>query len=114
MKTNPTDGRCPFVRDDGGRRQSGIDRGRTGDCAVRAIAIATQMPYRDVHDALTLAAVHHAVAGRSAFARLVRRHGRARHFHADYGVADEVFGPYLEGLGLAVHLDEWQERPPAR
>jgi hypothetical protein len=102
VKTDPRDGRCRFVKNDGGRRRSGIARGRRdriGDCVVRAIAIATRRPYREVHDALTLAAVHHAAAGTSAYARLVRRHGRVRHFHADHGVADEVYGPYLKGLG---------------
>src|SRR5262249_17881728 len=96
---NPTDGRCPFVKNDGGRRRSGFGRGKTGDCVVRAIAIATRKPYREVHDALTLAAGPHAAAGASAYARLVRRHGRVRHFHADHGVADEVYGPYLADLG---------------
>jgi hypothetical protein len=102
MTANPKDGRCRFIKDDGGRRQSGLARGRRdriGDCVVRAIAIAAQMPYRDVHDALTAATVRHVAAGGSDWARLVRRHGRVRHFHADHGVADEVFGPYLKSLG---------------
>jgi hypothetical protein len=102
-RRNPRDGRCRFVKDDGGRRRSGVARGRgrkgeAGDCAVRAIAIATRRPYREVHDALTLAAVHHAAAGRSAHARWARRRG-VRALHADHGVAREVSGPYLEDLG---------------
>ena len=32
-------------------------------------------------------------------ARWARRRKGARTFHADYGVADEVYGPYLEDLG---------------
>jgi hypothetical protein len=101
-RRNPGDGRCRFVRDDGGRSRSGVargGRGGTGDCAVRAIAIATGKPYREVHDALTLAAVHHAAAGRDAWARWVRRRGGVRAVHADHGVAKEVSGPYLEALG---------------
>src|SRR5262249_25544907 len=50
---NPKDGRCRWVKDDGGRGGSGIPRGRKGeigDCVARAIAIATQKPYREVHD----------------------------------------------------------------
>src|SRR5262249_45511811 len=54
-RLDPTDGRCRWVKDDGGRRKSGIARaaGRkdtVGDCVVRAIAIATGRPYRKVHD----------------------------------------------------------------
>src|SRR5262245_24635404 len=54
-RLNPKDGRCRWVYDDGGRHGSGISRGRkdeVGDCVARAIAIATEKPYREVHDAL--------------------------------------------------------------
>jgi hypothetical protein len=43
--------RIGFVNDDGGRAAAGY-RGRTGDCVVRAIAIAAQLPYRDVYDSV--------------------------------------------------------------
>src|SRR5262245_38333063 len=65
-RLNPQDGRCRWVKDDGGRRGSGIARGRkdeVGDCVARAIAIATQKPYREVHDALIVATVRHVAAG---------------------------------------------------
>lgn len=38
----------PFVRDDGGRRAAGFT-GEAGDCACRAISIATRRPYGKVH-----------------------------------------------------------------
>ena len=38
-----------FIYDDGGREAAGF-KGKTGDCACRAIAIATQMPYKEVYD----------------------------------------------------------------
>ena len=38
-----------FIADDGGRSAAGF-KGQTGDCACRAIAIATQRPYREVYD----------------------------------------------------------------
>lgn len=38
-----------FVEDDGGRVEAGFV-GKTGDCATRAIAIITGMPYKDVYD----------------------------------------------------------------
>lgn len=41
-----------FSFDDGGRKQSGFS-GSTGDCVVRAVAIATELNYRYVYDALS-------------------------------------------------------------
>lgn len=41
-----------FIYDDGGRAEAGY-KGHTGDCVVRAVAIATQLPYQDVYDALS-------------------------------------------------------------
>jgi len=38
-----------FVFDDGGRASAGY-KGGTGDCAVRAIAIALNCPYQDAYD----------------------------------------------------------------
>ena len=38
-----------FVYDDGGRAAAGF-KGATGDCAARAVAIATEMPYREAYD----------------------------------------------------------------
>ena len=35
-----------FIKDDGGRQAAGL-KGSSGDCAVRAVAIAIGMPYRD-------------------------------------------------------------------
>jgi len=40
-----------YVYDDGGRAAAGY-KGETGDCVVRAIAIATEMPYQEVYDAI--------------------------------------------------------------
>jgi hypothetical protein len=42
-----------FVYDDGGRAAAGF-KGSTGDCVVRAIAIASGKPYREVYDALNV------------------------------------------------------------
>jgi len=102
-RLKPTDGRCRWVKDDGGRRRSDIARSGsadgTGDCVARAIAIATRKPYREVHDALTVAKVRDVAAGSDAWARRARRKGGVHAFHADHGVSDAVYGPYLEGLG---------------
>ena len=40
-----------YVYDDGGRADAGY-KGQTSDCVTRAIAIATEMPYQSVYDAL--------------------------------------------------------------
>ena len=40
-----------WVYDDGGRASAGF-KGTTGDCVCRAIAIATEQPYKVVYDAL--------------------------------------------------------------
>jgi hypothetical protein len=40
-----------WVEDDGGREAAGF-KGKTGDCVVRAVAIATGLPYRQVYDEL--------------------------------------------------------------
>lgn len=39
------------IYDDGGRSAAGY-KGKAGDCAVRAIAIATGRPYQEVYDAI--------------------------------------------------------------
>ena len=45
-----------WVYDDGGRAAAGF-RGWTGDCVTRAIAIATELPYRDAYDLINTAAL---------------------------------------------------------
>lgn len=46
--THPADeAKPPFVFDDGGRAATGF-RGQADDCVVRAVAIASGLPYADV------------------------------------------------------------------
>tara|TARA_Y100001936_G_scaffold100477_1_gene98808 strand:+ start:14793 stop:15239 length:447 start_codon:yes stop_codon:yes gene_type:complete len=40
-----------FVYNDGGRKQSGY-KGTAGDCVTRAIAIASELPYQEVYEAM--------------------------------------------------------------
>ena len=95
------DGRCRWVEHDGGRSESGIPRAdqSAGDCVARAIAIAAQKPYREVHDALVVRSVQHAHLDNSAYGKWIRRRGGVRAFDADYGCAPGAYGPYLESLG---------------
>jgi hypothetical protein len=48
-----------FVQDDGGRASAGFKPKKAGDCATRAIAIATGRPYGEVHKALDALIVAH-------------------------------------------------------
>lgn len=43
-----------WIYDDGGRAEAGY-KGKVGDCATRAIAVAAEMPYRDAYDLLNAA-----------------------------------------------------------
>ncbi|MNF58764.1 hypothetical protein D3C84_403320 [compost metagenome] len=43
--------RLPFVFDDGGRAEAGF-RGNADDCVVRAVAIASDLPYAEVYAAI--------------------------------------------------------------
>jgi hypothetical protein len=97
------DGRYAITwhEDDGGRAASGF-KGQAGDCVTRAIAIATQVPYRDVYTEMALGQA---------------RRGKPR--SARQGVHKTVYKPYLEttlgwewhatmsiGSGCRVHLRE--------
>jgi hypothetical protein len=77
----------PFVQDDGGRAAAGY-KGSTGDCVVRAIAIATQRPYQEVYDAIN----EHASDERPS----KRRRGKST---ARGGVHRVTYEPYLKSLG---------------
>lgn len=74
-----------FLMTDAGREAAGFSVANdAGDCVVRAIAIATEHPYREVYDAL--AAVSRQMGGR----------GSARD-----GVPRKVYDRYLSDLGWA-------------
>jgi hypothetical protein len=77
-----------YAYDDGGRAAAGF-KGRTGDCACRAIAIATSTPYREVYDAL------------NALAKSERpgRRKRGRRSSARTGISRAMIRRYLEPLG---------------
>lgn len=44
--------KLPWKQNDGGRKAAGFPKPAPGDCAVRAIAIASELPYKEVYDAL--------------------------------------------------------------
>lgn len=75
----------PWIYDDGGRSAAGF-RGDADDCVTRAIAIALDLPYREVYDEL------HEQQRVWLASRRKRRSGTAS---PRGGVYREVFGPWL-------------------
>ena len=75
-----------FVFDDGGREAAGY-KGRAGDCAVRAVAIATKRPYREVYDAINV------------FANKERPRGNKKRSSARSGVYKPTLDRYLSSIG---------------
>ena len=76
-----------FIYDDGGRRDAGY-KGNPGDCVVRAIAIATGMPYQKVYDDLN------ALAKSERITKRRRKQSSSRN-----GVYKSTFKRYLNSLG---------------
>jgi hypothetical protein len=72
-------GAVKFIEDDGGRKVAGF-RGATGDCACRAIAIATGLPYRFVYDLINDFAANERFSRsrKVSFAAATRRGSSAR------------------------------------
>ena len=86
-----------FVFDDGGREAAGF-KGSTGDCVVRAIAIASEQPYRKVYSGLHVAAL----GDRPYMAKLELRYGANARRHASprTGVNRRIYERYLRGVGF--------------
>ena len=108
-----------FVYDDGGRAAAGLN-GITGDCACRAIAIATGKPYREVHDKLNaLCALLGGPLNVLQFIHDNRCRLRQRRMSADIGIPPPIARLYLGQLGWqwtptnAARLHRW-DLPPGR
>jgi hypothetical protein len=111
-----------WVADVGGRAAAGFS-GQTGDCAVRAIAIACELPYAEVYQALHKATLADTVL----LCRLQRRYGAHAHAHASplAGVHRRIYDRYFAdrgwvwtptrkiGHGATVHLRA-EELPDGR
>jgi hypothetical protein len=83
-----------WVRDDGGQ-----PAGVRGGCVVRAIAIATGKPHREVHQELIEATRRYMSTHRNRLVKWIRRRRGGRGNDPIYGSYDEIYGPYLENLG---------------
>jgi len=77
---------------DGGRKEAGY-KGHTGDCACRAIAIATGLPYKEVYNLINEYAKRE---------RPTKR--RPKRSHARTGVHTHTMHQIIESLG-------WQWKP---
>lgn len=81
----------PWIYSDGGRAAAGF-KGETGDCVTRAIAIATDMPYREVYDLV------------SSYSRIERlRKRQKRQSRARTGVYRQTKDRILNELGWTWH-----------
>lgn len=81
-----------FIEHDGGRAEAGY-KGKTGDCGVRAAAIVTNLPYKEIYKELfERQKAYHATSRRKAVkkadARTVSASPRG-------GIWKEVLGPLL-------------------
>lgn len=76
-----------FIEDDGGRQAAGY-RGYAGDCVVRAICIATGLPYQQVYDDINQ------LAKRERIGKRKRKISSAR-----TGVFKQTTKRYLTSLG---------------
>lgn len=86
-----------FEYDDGGRAAAGF-RGDAGDCVTRAIAIATEQPYRVVYDTLDgLCQDAARLKFRIDGSNIKRRAG------ARTGIPRKLYEAYLRELGWIFH-----------
>ena len=93
-----------FQYDDGGRAAAGF-KGDTGDCACRAVAIATGRDYRDVYDELVAFARDHEPKSkrrRPSHPRTGYHADTLRNYLAQFGLP---WTPTMQvGSGCQVHL----------
>jgi hypothetical protein len=105
-----------FVYDDGGRRAAGF-KGDTGDCVVRAISIATGIPYADVYRDISERQRAQRVTSRTRKGSRSVRNGTyvKRKWFKDYmrGIGWEFVPTMSIGSGCTVHLHDG-ELPPGR
>ena len=107
---------CPgrvlgFNRNDGGREAAGF-KGGAGDCAVRAIAIAAQVPYMTVYEDLRVANAAYAERRNDKLSRHLNargaspRNGNHRNVFHDYILSHgfEWVATMKVGAGCQVHM----------
>ena len=101
----------PFQFNDGGRAEAGF-KGGAGDCVVRSIAIAANLPYLQVYEDLRLANESYAQLRNDRLAKRLHakgsspRNGNHRNVFHDYilGLGFEWVPTMKVGAGCQVHL----------
>lgn len=83
-----------FQYNDGGRSKAGY-KGSAGDCVTRAIAIALELPYKQVYDDLVLLNKEYEQTHRDRKAKALKSRGSSPRD----GVFKEVYRKYLENNG---------------
>lgn len=110
----------PFQYNDGGRAAAGF-KGQTGDCVVRAIAIASGLPYIEVYNSLKQLNAAYAnnrrgrVAGKLQKKGSTPRDGNYRKVYHDYilSLGFEWVSCMQIGSGCKIHLRA-EELPAGR
>ena len=109
-----------FIYNDGGRAEAGF-KGKTGDCVARAVAIASELPYKEVYDRLAEGNATQRVTKKT---RGLKKNGVKTASHG-INVTRKWFKDYMKelgfewvptmqiGSGCKVHLDE-DELPKGR
>jgi hypothetical protein len=89
---------------DGGRSAAGY-RGKTGDCVVRSIAIATGVPYQHIYDLVNRASVHERTGTRKRGISNARTGVYKSTIHRVMKSLGWVWTPTMQiGSGCTVHL----------
>jgi hypothetical protein len=113
-----------YVLNDGGRAAANY-KGQTGDCAVRAMAIALQLDYQSCYEELSIAACSTTIGTRPRPGRTPRRKAPTRELTMRKGIWRQDFAKVLArhgcdwvptmhiGQGCKVHLCA-AELPPGR
>ncbi len=81
----------PWVWNDGGRKEAGY-KGYTGDCVVRSIAIAAELPYKKVYDE-----INH--IGKSEAIGKNRKRFTGMRSNSHTGVFMKTMKSYLKSIG---------------
>ena len=102
-----------FQFNDGGRKASGY-KGKTGDCVVRSIAIATELPYQKVYDSVNKLAQRERIGKRKRGISNARTGVYTRTTRKLLESLGWQWTPTMEiGSGCTVHLLA-NELPPGR
>jgi hypothetical protein len=98
---------------DGGRTAAGY-RGKTGDCVVRSIAIATSLPYQHIYDLVNRASTRERTGTRKRGISNARTGVYKSTIHRVMKELGWVWTPTMQiGSGCTVHLRP-EELPPGR